>query len=53
MPSFFTIRRWEQSNPAFRRQAQIALEHGTHFIAHDCLRITDAEEIDSRHKKFM
>ncbi|MDT8321997.1 MAG: hypothetical protein RQ826_15875, partial [Xanthomonadales bacterium] len=53
MPDFSTIWRWEQSNPDFGRQAQVALEHGTHFLAHDCLRIADAEEIDPRHKKIM
>lgn len=35
MPNFSTICRWEQSNPDFGRQAQVALEHGTHFLADD------------------
>ena len=53
MPDFSTIWRWEQSNPDFGRQAEVALEHGSHFLAHDCLRIAVDDEIDPRHKKIM
>ena len=30
-----------------------ALEQGAHYLAHDCLRIADDPDIDSRHKRIM
>ena len=53
MPSFSTLWRWEQNHPEFRQQTQMALQHGTHYLAHDCLRIADDPEIDARHKRVM
>jgi len=53
MPDFSTIWRWERSNPEFQDLCARALEHGSHFLAHDCLRIADDESIDSRHKRIM
>ena len=53
MPDFSTIWRWERSNPEFQDLCARALEHGSHFLAHDCLRIADDESIDPRHKRIM
>ena len=53
MPDFSTIWRWEQSNPEFCDLCARALEHGSHYLAHDCLRIADDESIDPRHKRLM
>ena len=53
MPNFSTIWRWEQSNPEFREMSARALEHGSHYLAHDCLRIADDDSLDPRHKRIM
>ncbi len=53
MPNFSTLWRWERNHAEFRDQTRMALQHGTHFLAHDCLRIADDPEIDARHKRVM
>ena len=53
MPDFSTIWRWDRSNPEFRDLCARALEHGSHYLAHDCLRIADDDSIDPRHKRIM
>ena len=53
MPHFSTIWRWERAHPEFKAQTQMALEHGTHFLASDCLRIADDTEMDVPNRKLM
>ena len=53
MPDFSTIWRWERAHPEFAEQTQMALQHGTHFIAHDCIRIADDTEMDVPNRKLM
>ena len=53
MPNFSTIWRWEQAHPQFKAQVQMALEHGTHYLAHDCIRIADDTEMDVPNRKLM
>ena len=53
LPNFSTIWRWERANPEFKAQTQMALEHGTHYLASDCLRIADDTEMDVPNRKLM
>lgn len=46
MPHFSTVWRWERAHPEFRVQIQEALEAGSNFLAHDCIRIADDDELD-------
>jgi hypothetical protein len=53
MPSYTTVRRWEDENPAFRALSTRAKQDGTHFLADDALRIADDESIDTQRAKLM
>ena len=53
MPAFCTLWRWERAHPEFKAQTQMALEHGTHYLASDCLRIADDTEMDVANRKLM
>ena len=53
MPAFSTLWRWERAHPEFKAQTQTALEHGTHYLASDCLRIADDTEMDVANRKLM
>ena len=53
MPAFSTLWRWERAHPEFKAQTQMALEHGTHYLASDCLRICDDTEMDVPNRKLM
>lgn len=53
MPAFSTLWRWERAHPEFKAQTQMALEHGTHYLASDCLRIADDTEMDVPNRKLM
>ena len=51
MPSFRTVLRWEDEDEEFRRVSARAREYGTHYIADDCLRISDDEELKADDKR--
>lgn len=51
MPSFSTVWRWEDEDEAFRKLSARARVHGTHFIADDCLRISDDPTIEAADKR--
>lgn len=53
MPSFTTVWRWEKAHPEFRKATAHAREHGTHYMADDCIRISDAEDIETADKRVM
>jgi hypothetical protein len=45
-PSYTTAKRWQRENEEFRSLSARAREDGTHFLADDCLRIADDDQID-------
>lgn len=51
MPSYTTVWRWEQKHPEFRKASAHAREHGTHYMADDCIRIADDDEIEPADKR--
>jgi hypothetical protein len=51
MPDFSTVWRWEQSNEEFRKASAHAREIGTHYIADDCIRISDDPTIEPADKR--
>lgn len=51
MPSFPTVLRWEDADPSFRERSARAREHGTHFMADDCIRISDDPSLDPGDKR--
>ena len=53
MPHFSSIWRWERAHPEFRAQIQEALEAGSNFLAHDCIRIADDAEMDVASRRLM
>lgn len=51
MPSFSTVWRWEDADEEFRNLSARAREHGTHYIADDCLRIADDDALEPADKR--
>jgi len=51
MPSFRSVWRWEDEDDAFRQLSARAREHGTHFMADDCIRIADDDRLDPSDKR--
>ena len=51
MPHFSTVWRWEEDDEEFRKLSLRAREHGTHYMADDCLRISDDEDLDPADKR--
>lgn len=51
MPAFVTVWRWEEDDEDFRKLSQRARAHGTHFMADDCIRIADSDEIEPQDKR--
>jgi len=51
MPAFSTVWRWEDSDAEFRNLSARAREHGTHFMADDCIRIADDCSLEPQDKK--
>jgi len=51
MPHFSTVWRWEEDDEEFRKLSTRAREHGTHFMADDCLRIADDPGLEPSDKK--
>lgn len=51
MPCFSTVWRWEQDDEEFRNLSTRALQHGTHYLAGDCLRIADDPTLEPSDKK--
>lgn len=53
MPSYSTVRRWENEKPEFQALSARARIDGTHFLADDSLRIADDDSIDTQRAKVM
>lgn len=53
MPSYTTTWRWEQKYPEFRKASAHARMAGTHYMAGDCIRISDADDIETADKRVM
>lgn len=51
MPAFCTVWRWEENDEEFRNLSTRAREHGTHFMADDCIRIADDPVLEPSDKK--
>lgn len=51
MPHFSTVWRWEEADEEFRNLSARAREHGTHFMADDCIRIADDPVLDPQDKR--
>lgn len=51
MPDFSTVWRWEKDDEAFRKASAHAREIGTHYIADDCIRISDDPTIEPADKR--
>lgn len=51
MPHFSTVWRWEDDDEEFCKLSTRAREHGTHFMADDCLRIADDPTLEPPDKK--
>jgi hypothetical protein len=51
MPDFSTVWRWEQEDEEFCKQSMRAREHGTHFMAGDCIRIADDPVLEPADKR--
>jgi len=51
MPDFSTVRRWEDEDSEFRTLSTRAREHGTHYMADDCMRIADDPTLDPADKR--
>lgn len=51
MPDFSTVWRWEDEDEEFRKLSARARVHGTHFMADDCIKISDNPELEASDKK--
>jgi len=51
MPDFSTVWRWEEEDEGFRKISLRARVHGTHFLADDCIRISDDPTLEPSDKK--
>lgn len=51
MPHFSTVWRWESDDEEFRKLSARAREYGTHYMADDCLRIADDDDLEPSDKK--
>lgn len=51
MPDFSTVWRWERDNEEFRKLSARGRELGTHYIADDCLRISDNPTLEPADKR--
>lgn len=51
MPDFSTVWRWEGDDEDFRKASAHAREIGTHYIADDCIRISDDASIEPADKR--
>jgi len=51
MPDFSTVWRWEENDPDFRNISTRARLHGTHYLADDCLTISDRVDLEPSDKK--
>lgn len=51
MPCFSTVWRWERDNDEFRKLSAHAREIGTHYIADDCIRISDTAGMEPADKR--
>lgn len=51
MPGYSTVRRWEDENEKFRALSMRARKDGTHYIADDCLRIADDDDMKVDEKR--
>jgi hypothetical protein len=53
MPSYPTVLKWQDDFPDFLDASVRAREAGTHYIADDCLRISDDKKLDPAAKRIM
>lgn len=53
MPGYSTVKQWEANNPTFAAISARARVDGTHYIADDCIRISDDPTIDPQNKRIM
>lgn len=53
MPCYTTVWKWEKDHPEFAKASAHARVSGTHFMADDCIRIADAEDIEAADKRIM
>lgn len=51
MPSFSTVYRWERENETFRQLSAQARQVGTHYLADDCIRISDDPDLGPADKR--
>lgn len=51
MPSYATVCRWRNAHPEFRDSSARAREDGTHYLADDCLRISDDPLLEPADKR--
>lgn len=51
IPHFSTVYRWERDNDDFREASLRAREVGTHYIADDCIRISDDATLEPADKR--
>lgn len=53
MPSVSNVWRWQKAHPEFKERMEDAKRNGSHYIADDCIRISDDPTIDPMHKRIM
>lgn len=53
MPAYRTICKWQSEDELFRKQVTSAMEHGTHYLAADCLRIADDRKLAPSERRVM
>jgi phospholipase/lecithinase/hemolysin len=53
MPAFDTVWKWTMRHPDFAEATARAREIGTHYLADDCIRISDDPELDPADKRVM
>lgn len=51
MPGYSTVRQWEAEKPEFLALSARAKQDGTHWLADDCLRISDDSTLDPADKR--
>lgn len=51
MPSFPTVWRWEEEDEEFRNLSARAREHGTHYLADECIDIADRKDLEPNDKR--
>lgn len=51
MPAFNTVWRWENEDDEFRNLSARARDVGTHYMADDCLKISDDTTLDPQDKR--